>query len=102
MAVTEKDNPGHDATGLEAVIFVHASGKPAITHAWLEHVLALNCEVFSHRELRGCTRTRHDYRHLGELLAELSELAPRRPVILLRYGLLPERRQIGEIDACPV
>jgi GT2 family glycosyltransferase/glycosyltransferase involved in cell wall biosynthesis len=100
MARTTTDNPGKAAEGARnAVVFVHASGAPAIDGGWLDEVLALGFPVCSHRLLPGCQKTAHGYTQLGPLLAELGKRFPGRAIILLRHGLLPERRQLTDLAA---
>jgi GT2 family glycosyltransferase/glycosyltransferase involved in cell wall biosynthesis len=81
----------------DVVIFIHASGMPAIEPGWLSAVHALGFTVYSRRRLEGCEQTRHGLKQPAQLLREINSLAPGHAVLILRAGLIPASDQLESL-----
>ena len=68
-----------------------------MTEAQIQALSALGSPLCSRLALDGLEQTTHGFDQPGELLSELANLYPGRPVVLLRSGLLPSKQQLDQL-----
>lgn len=93
--MTDK-NPPCQALELPA-IYVHAKGCAQATDQQLSALAALGLPLLSRLGGENVQRTVYGYDQPLELLTEISQLYPNRPLIFLRAGLQPELEQIQQL-----
>jgi len=79
------------------VIYVHAKGRHQATPADIRPLRQLGLVLCSRLGLAGLEQTTHGYDDPAALLHELAQRYPTRPVIFLRAGLDPKRRDIDRL-----
>jgi len=90
-------SPGN--TPLVPVIYVHSRGCQPVTETQIQALSALGSPLCSRLARGGLEHTTHGFDQPGELLAELANLFPGRPVVFLRSGLLPSKQQLNQLTS---
>ncbi|MGB5486574.1 MAG: hypothetical protein WBN06_04240, partial [Lysobacterales bacterium] len=93
--MTNKKMPNPAST--KPIIYVHAKGHGQIDQHSVQKLLEPGLPVCTRLKLKGLTQTVNGYDQPALLVAELADLFPGRPIILMRAGLQPTRQLIDKL-----
>ncbi len=92
------DTQSPSIASLAPVIYVHARGCEPVGKAQIQALLELGSPLCSRLATDDLEATTYGFDRPGELLAELANKYPGRPVVFLRAGLQPSKQQLEQLS----